>query len=465
MKYQFPDNFKWGSAVWAQGTEGAFDQDGKAPTVWDEYYRLAPNRFFNQVGPSETLDFYHEYKKYAALAKDLGHNSYRTSILWARLIPDGKNINEKAVVFYRDMFKSFKNQGIELSVVLYWFDMPLLYENKGGFTTREIFDDFVFYCRTCFDLFDGLVDNWYIYNEPICDVVFKYQDDMCYPNKMDITLALKAIYNMCIAHALVVDEFHKGHWSGKIGSVLNRSEIYARSQHPADLKAKHMDELISYDCYEYPLLKGCFSEEWLEFAKKYCPDLEIREGDAEIIARGKIELVGLNIYSPFRVKAKETLVNPEAPVSIGFMDSPFFDSYVMHGRQFNKDRGWEIYPKVMYDVLMKFKNEYGNPEMYITENGIGIQDEYRYRDHSGQIQDDYRIDFVKQHLKFAYQAIQEGARLSGYNMWSFVDLWSPTNQFKNCYGFYEFDLKTKETKKKKSADWFKEITKDNGFED
>ena len=110
------------------------------------------------------------------------------------------------------------------------------------------------------------------------------------------------------------------------------------------------------------------------------------------------------------------------------------------------------------------KEKYGNPEMRITENGMGVQDEYRFRNHAGQIQDDYRIDYVKKHLIWAYQAIQDGANLKGYNMWSFIDLWSPSNQFKNCYGFYEYDLETGETKKKKSADWFKQVTLNNGFE-
>lgn len=129
----------------------------------------------------------------------------------------------------------------------------------------------------------------------------------------------------------------------------------------------------------------------------------------------------------------------------------------------NNDRGWEIYPKCMYDALMLMKDRYGNPEMRITENGMGIQNESRFRDDKGQIQDNYRIDYVKRHLIYAHKAIEDGANLVGYNMWSFVDLWSPSNQFKNCYGFYEYNLKTKEVRRKKSADWFEQVTKENGL--
>ena len=153
--------------------------------VWDEYYRLSPERFFNEVGPSETLNWYEDYEKYAQLAQDIGHNSFRTSILWARLLPDGKTINQKAVEFYRNMFQSFKKRGMELSIVLYWFDMPLMFEKQGGFTKRDVIEPFVYYCQKCFELFSDYVDIWYIYNEPIVDVMFKYQNDMCYPNLLD----------------------------------------------------------------------------------------------------------------------------------------------------------------------------------------------------------------------------------------------------------------------------------------
>ncbi len=465
MNYQFPKEFKWGSAVWAQGTEGAYNVDGKAPTVWDEYFRLEPNRFQGQIGPNETLDWYHQYERYIDLIHELGHTSFRTSILWARLIPDGQHINDKAVTYYSNMFKYFKAKGIELSITLYWFDMPLLYENKGGFTNRDILPDFVFYCQTCFELFDGLVDHWYIYNEPMVDVMIKYQTNVCYPNKLDFGMATQAIYNMCIAHAQVVKAFREGQFQGEIGSVLNRCGVYARSDHPADMKAKRMYEMIQYEAFEYPILKGIFSKEWLAFVKEYHPNLITHDGDDAMLLGQEVSLVGLNIYSPARVKAKSVVVHPDAPIMFDFDHSMFYEHYDMHGKMFNADRGWEIYPKVMYDVLTQMKQAYGDKSFYITENGIGIQNEGRYRNHDGVIEDDYRIEFVREHLKYLHKAIQDGVQVLGYNMWSFIDLWSPTNQFKNCYGFYEFDLKTKYVKRKKSADWFEQITKDNGFND
>lgn len=461
MKYVFPKDFKWGSAVWAQGTEGAYDKDGKAPTVWDEYYRLSPERFYNEVGPSETLNWYEDYDKYAQLAQDIHHNSFRTSILWARLIPDGKNVNEKAVEFYKNLFSSFKNRGMELSVVLYWFEMPLHIEKKGGFTNRDNIDLFVYYCEKCFELFDGLVDIWYVYNEPIVDDSFKYQNDMCYPNLLDFDLACKSVYHRVLAHAKVVKAFKKHPYKAKIGTVLNHGHIYPRSQNEADLKAAYNLALTTQICYEEPLLLGTINQDWLDLIEANGACIEIKDGDKECIAQNTIDVLGLNVYSPTRVKCLEYVRNPEAPVTF----ESFAEPYVMHGRQMNTDRGWEIYPKCLYDTLLLMKEKYGNPEMRITENGMGIQDEYRFRNKEGQIQDDYRIDYVKKHLVWAHRAIQDGANLKGYNMWSFIDLWSPSNQFKNCYGFYEYNLESGDVKRKKSADWFKKVTNDNGFDE
>jgi Beta-glucosidase/6-phospho-beta-glucosidase/beta-galactosidase len=459
MKYEFPKDFKWGSAVWAQGTEGAFDQDGKAPTVWDEYYRLAPTRFFDEVGPSETLNWYHDYEKFSTLAEEIGHNSFRTSILWARLLPDGKNVNQKAVDFYRKLFTSFKEKGMELSIVLYWFDMPLLFEDKGGFTNPEVVDNFVYYAETCFTLFDELVDIWYVYNEPIVDVRNKYVLDSCYPNKLDFAFANQTIYAMCIAHAKVVEIFNSKKRIGRIGTVLNISTAYPRSQNSEDLKASNNYDLLHTKCFLDPIFKGVINDEWLSLLKENGIDIIITAADKELIEKNVPEILGLNIYYPARIKCLGYARNPKAPLQF----ESFYDTYEMPGRQMNSDRGWEIYPKAIYDTLIRLKEDCGNLEIRITENGMGVQNEAQFRDKSGIIQDDYRIEYVKNHLKYAHKAIQDGVNLTGYNMWSFVDLWSPSNQFKNCYGFYEFDLETNEVYPKKSASWFAKITEDNGF--
>lgn len=158
-------------------------EDGKAPTVLERHFVDHPEFFFEGIGPDETLDWRHDYDRFAECAASLGHNSFRTGLLWARLMPDGKHVSESAVAFYRSLFGAFKGRGMELSVVLYWFDMPVWAEDRGGFTRRDIEDAFVRYCETAFDLFGDLVDIWYVYNEPTVDILMKYAWRACYPNR------------------------------------------------------------------------------------------------------------------------------------------------------------------------------------------------------------------------------------------------------------------------------------------
>lgn len=462
MKYTFPDDFLFGASVWATGTEGAAYSDGKSETVWDRGYRFDPGRFYERVSPDDTLDMYHDYHQEVEAVRKMGLTSYRTSVLWSRLIPDGINVNHKAAEYYRNMFRAFKEQGVFLSVVLYWFDMPAYLEDKGGFSNPAIIDDFVYYCQKCFELFDGLADGWFIYNEPIMDVLFKYQIGICYPWQCDIAKSLKACYNMIIAHRKAVEVFKKTGTKGRIGTVLNQGIVYPRSQNPEDLQAAGMYRLVNYEVFEKPLLKGEISAEWLKFRQKFA-DIEAVESNSQLIKNNTVSFLGINIYTPIRVKGRET-VEIQEPIRMDYVKSSFWEHYRNPEGHFNKDRGWEIYPQVIYDLLIRNKQEYPDVEMMITENGIGIHGESVYRNRYGIIEDDYRIEFISEHLKYVHKALKEGVRLMGYNVWSLVDLWSPTSQFKNCYGLYEYDRDSKKIREKKSAKWYAELIKHRGFE-
>ena len=461
MFYKFPKDFSWGSAVWAQGVEGACQDDGKAMTVFEKYYELEPERFYKKQSPQHTLDWYHRYSQYADMLEKLQHKSFRTSISWARLMPDGKNVNEKAVQYYREMLYDLKRRGIQVWVVLYWFDMPVLFEEKGGFTNRQIIADFVHYAKTCFALFDELVDIWYIYNEPVPDADFKYLFDACYPNRVDFKAHTQAIYHMILAHAYIVQAFHNGKYHGKIGSVLNFAPVYPRSENPADVKAAQACDLLNFRCFMDPLIKGEFPKGYFELLETVHAVPESKPEDFKLIRDNTMDVLGINYYYPERAKAKVHCANLSGVIT----RESFYDEYTeMPGRNMNKSRGWEIYPKALYDALMILKNEYDNIECYITENGIGIENEEQFRNQEGEIEDAYRIQFMKQHLQWVHRAINDGVNLKGYHVWSFIDLWSPTNQFKNLYGLVEFHYEDMRMKEKTSAKWYQKLIRENGFE-
>lgn len=396
-------------------------------------------------------------------------------------MPDGVHVSDSARAYYRDMFRAFKDRGIELFAVLYWFDIPLARGERGGFSKHEIEDDFVAYCDTCFKLFDGLVDVWYVYNEPTVDTYHKYAWEACYPNRVSWEDVCLATYNMVVAHARVVRAFREGGYAGKIGSVVAYAHVHPRSDGPDDVRAAEEDAALVHKSFEDPFMAGRLNPLWLDIVERSGVRLDRREGDGDVLATGVIDVIGLNVYMPERVKAADApmigtawmcqALDASAGMCSGCCEEApgdvpviFASAYENPNAVMNKDRGWEIYPRVMYDTLMDIKRDYPGMECRITENGMGAQREGRYRDGSGMIQDDYRIEYIHDHLVWAHRAIRDGANLTAYNAWSFVDLWSPFNQFKNCCGFLEYDRESGDVRLKKSREWFKGVTERNDIE-
>jgi len=169
-------------------------------------------------------------------------------------------------------------------------------------------------------------------------------------------------------------------------------------------------------------------------------------GDKALIEEGVIDLLGINYYQPRRVKCRDSAINKEAP----FMPEWLFDYYEMPGRKMNPYRGWEIYEPGIYDILTNLRINYGNPRCFISENGMGVENEQRFIQ-DGQINDQYRIDFVAGHLQWLHKGITEGSRCLGYHMWTFIDNWSWCNGYKNRYGFIQLDLATQQRTIKRSG--------------
>ncbi|MBM7541005.1 glycoside hydrolase family 1 protein [Amphibacillus cookii] len=459
VTYQFPENFWWGSAASATQTEGS-NNGVKGKDIWDQWFATEPNRFFEGVGPGVTSDFYNRYKEDIKNMKEIGHNTFRMSISWARLIPGGRgDVNQEAVTFYNQVIDELLANDIEPFVNLFHFDMPFELQELGGWENREVINDYVNYARTAFDLFGDRIKTWFTFNEPIVPVEGGYLYDFHYPNIVDAKRAIQVAYHTMIAHAKAVEAYHKD-YNGKIGIVLNLTPSYPRSQNPADLKASHICDLFFNRSFLDPAVKGEYPEDLIKLLEEHGHLPVTEPGDQHLLKANTVDLLGVNYYQPRRVKAKDSLPNPYSP----FMPDWFFDNYEMPGRKMNPYRGWEIYEKGIYDIMMNLKQSYGNIESFISENGMGVQNEERFLN-NGRIEDDYRIDFIKEHLKWLHKAIEEGCNVKGYHLWTFMDNWSWMNAYKNRYGFFSVDLKTQTRTAKKSASWFAEVSQQNGFND
>lgn len=460
MQYRFPDNFWWGSASSAAQAEGATLRDGKSETVWDHWFNIEPNRFFNQVGPQDTSTFYDNYKADVQLMKRIGHNSFRTSISWARLIPDGKGeVNAKAVEFYNALINELVENDIEPFINLMHFDLPMCMQALGGWESREVVDAFAHYAKTCFELFGDRVNYWFTFNEPIVPVEGGYLYDFHYPNVVDFKRAATVAYHTMIAHSKAVQAYRQLNQTGQIGIILNLTPSYPRSQNPADVQAANICDLFFNRSFLDPAVKGEYPDELVELLARYNQLPACQEGDKALLQAGKVDILGVNYYQPRRVKARANAVNPESP----FMPEWFFDPYEMPGRKMNPHRGWEIYEKGVYDILTNLRENYGNLPCYISENGMGVEGEEKFIQ-DGQINDSYRIEFIRGHLEWLHKGIEEGAQCIGYHLWTFIDNWSWSNAYKNRYGFIQLDLATQTRTVKKSGEWFAQVSKDNGFD-
>lgn len=456
---KFPEGFYFGSATSSTQCEGAHTDDLKGKDIWDIWYEEEPYKFFDGIGPQDTSTFYKNYKSDIQLLKKVGHNSFRTSISWSRLFPQGfGKINEDAVKFYRNVFEELRGNDIEPFVNLFHFDMPYELQKIGGWENRKVVDYYREYAKKCFELFGDIVKRWFTFNEPIVHVECGYLLCYHYPCKVDPKAAVQVAYHTALVSAFAIKEYHELNQGGKIGIVLNLTPAYPRSQNEADVKASNIAELFANKSFLDPAIKGEYDQELIDIIKKHNLMPEYIQEDLSVIKNNTVDFLGVNYYQPVRVCAKAHLPNPEAP----FMPDYYYDHYVMPGRRMNPYRGWEIYPKGIYDIAINIKNNYGNIEWMITENGMGVENEERFRK-DGIIHDDYRIDFYKEHLTWLHKGIEEGSNCIGYHVWTFIDCWSWINAYKNRYGLIELDLETQERKIKKSGQWFKELSEKGGF--
>ncbi|MCD8909833.1 glycoside hydrolase family 1 protein [Staphylococcus gallinarum] len=458
MNISFPKHFWWGSAASATQTEGTQNIDDQ--TNWDYWYQQEPNRFFDQVGPDVTSNFYYTYKDDIQLMKATGHNSFRLSISWTRLInQETGDVNEAAIDFYNKVIDELISNDIEPFVNLYHFDMPLKQQEQGGFESKVVVKHYLDYAQTCFELFGDRVTKWFTFNEPIVPVEGGYFYNFHYPDVNDAKRGIQFAFHTILANAKVIELFKSRGYQGEIGIILNLTPSYPRSNNHADVRAAEIADLFFNRSFLDPVTKGEFPSGLIEILEQHDLLPEYEAKDLQVIKQNTIDLLGVNYYQPRRIKAKDNLPNPNAP----FKPEYYFDNYEMPGRKMNPYRGWEIYPKGIYDIMINLKQNYSNIKSFISENGMGVENEQRFLK-DGRIVDDYRIRFLQDHLYWLHRALDEGANCHGYHMWTFMDNWSWMNAYKNRYGFISVDLENQKRTIKKSGYWFRDLAETNQFD-
>jgi 6-phospho-beta-glucosidase len=459
----FPKNFWWGAATSGPQSEGRFNK--KHANVFDYHFEIEPEKFHNHVGPDVASNFYNSYKEDISMMRSIGMNSLRTSIQWSRLIDDleTNTVNQDAVDFYNNVIDTMLAEGMTPVMNLHHFDLPVeLYDTYGGWESKKVVDLYVGFAEKCFELFGDRVKYWATHNEPMVVVEGEYLFQFHYPNIVDGKKAVQVAYNLNLASAKAIQAFRKLNIeNAQIGTILNLTPTYAASDAPEDQEAARIAELWNNKMFLEPAVYGHFPAELEELLTKDKVLWETTDEEKDILKNNTVDFLGVNFYHPNRVKAPDV-----APNSVGeWMPDRYYDAYDMPRRRVNLDRGWEIYPKALYDIAVNIKENYKNIPWYVSENGMGVSNEDRFKNTAGMIEDDYRIDFVQEHLEWLHKGIEEGSNCFGYHMWTPIDCWSWLNSYKNRYGFISNNIHTQIKTVKKSGYWFKEVTERNGLAD
>ncbi|WP_245840333.1 glycoside hydrolase family 1 protein [Terribacillus saccharophilus] len=463
-----PDNFIIGAASSAWQTEGWSGKKDFQDSYLDLWYKNNKNVWHNGYGPAVATDFYNRYKEDIQMMKQIGLTHYRTSINWARFLVDYENavVDEEYAAYYENVIDELLNNGIEPMICLEHYELPaVLFEKYGGWGSKHVVELFEKYAEKVFNRYGSRVKHWFTFNEPIVVQTRVHLDAIRWPFEQNTKKWMQWNYNKSLATAKVVKLFKqmqlKEKFGAKIGNIINPEVTYARSSAEHDQKAARIYDLFFNRVFLDPSIKGEFPPELFELMEKHDITFDYTEDELRLIKENTVDYVGLNLYFPHRVKARTAAWNEDTP----FHPEYYYDKHELTGKKMNPYRGWEIYPQIMYDIALRMKEEYGNIEWFIAENGMGVENEHRFKNEDNIIQDDYRIEFISEHLQWLLKAVDEGSNCTGYMLWAFTDNVSPMNAFKNRYGLVEINLNENRNRSlKKSGYWYKELIKSRQLE-
>ena len=451
-----PKNFLWGASTSAYQVEGAYNEDGKGLSVQDVKTPFPGTPNFNVCS-----DHYHHYKEDVKLFAELGLKAYRFSIAWTRILPDGDGeVNPKGVEFYSNLIDECLKYGIEPIVTMYHFDLPYELDKVGGWTNPRTMDAFVKFAKILFENYGSRVKYWLTINEqnmmilygPVIGTTKQGQEGLLYQSNHYMLLAQAKVFKLC--HEMVPN--------AKIGPAPNISVNYPHTSKPEDNLATLYVNAVRNWLYLDIAVWGKYNPVAMDYITKKGFKIDITEEDMQILREGKPDFIAFNYYNTATIEAyseKEAATQGDQQIALG--DPGFFKGVANEFLPFT-DFGWQIDPLGFRTTLMEIYSRYHLP-LLITENGLGAYDKV---EEDGSINDDYRIEYLKQHITELKRAVETGVDVMGYCPWSAIDLISTHQGFLKRYGFIYVnrdneDLKDLKRLKKKSFFWYNNLIKEN----
>jgi len=445
-KADFGPDFKWGVAAAAYQIEGAWDEDGKSPSIWDQFTQHKKRKIKTRENGNIACDFYHRYEADIALVKEMNFNVFRLSAAWTRLLPEGTGkVNQKGIDFYHRVIDSCLKMGIEPWITLYHWDLPQVLEKKGGWANRDVVSWFSEYAELVTKTYGDKVKNWMVLNEPMAFTALGYLLGMHAPGRIAPRKFLKAAHHTTMAQAEGGRIIRKNVPNAYIGTTFSCSHVEPKSEKEGQKRAAHRMNSLLNRLYVEPLLGMGYPTDDFPFLKKI--EKHIQPGDMEKVTFD-FDFIGLQNYT--RVVTKQSALipfvgaNQVKPEKRGVVPDNL------------TEMGWEVYPEGIYKVIKQFAAYKNIPPIIITENGAAFSDTV---ESDGKIHDTKRIDFFKKYLGQVLRAKREGVDLRGYFVWTLMDNFEWAEGYKPRFGLVHVDFKTQERRIKDSGLWFKAFLK------
>jgi beta-glucosidase len=426
---RFPAEFVWGAATAAYQIEGAVGEDGRSESIWDRF-AATPGKVRNGESGAIACDFYHRYPEDIRLMRELGLDSFRLSIAWPRILPEGRGrVNEAGLDFYDRLVDELLANGIEPCVTLYHWDLPQVLEDEGGWPARSTAEAFVELAEVVAGRIGDRVRRWVTHNEPWVAAWLGYGWGVHAPGRTSPVDAVAAAHHLLLSHGWAT-ELLRGP-TREVGITLNLTQTYPATDSPADVDSARALDGNWNRWFLDPLFRGDYPTDM-----GYAPP--VLDGDLAVIS-GPVDFLGVNYYARAVTRAGG---NGGFPEFVHIPESEY------------TDMGWEIYPDGFYETLMRVTRDYAPPAIYITENGAAFGD---LRGHDGSVVDPERQAYISDHLEAVARALEDGCPVRGYYVWSLLDNFEWSYGYAKRFGIVYVDYPTLERVPKASAHWYRDF--------
>jgi len=438
-KNDFGEDFLWGVAASAFQTEGGHDKDGKGRSIWDEF-SSKKNAIANNDSPKTAANFYEKYEEDIAAIKALGIPNFRFSLSWSRILPNGTGtVNQAGLDFYHNVIDTCIQNGIEPFITLYHWDLPLELETKGGWTNREILAWFTEYVTVCVNAFKGKVKYWMVLNEPSVFTGAGYFLGIHAPGKKGLNNFLPAMHHALLCQSLGYKTIKQLSPEAIVGTTFSCTYVTPKTYTEKDIKAAERVDVLLNCAFIEPSLGLGYPIQTLPFLKHMAKYM--LKGDEDLL-KVSFDFIGLQNYT-------REVVGHNSYV-------PYINAKIIPANKRNVNytaMNWEIYPKSIYYMILKFSQYHGVKKILITESGASFFDEIKEE----SIHDIERTHYIQSYLEQLQLAQEKSGKVAGYFVWSLTDNFEWTEGYKQRFGLVHIDFETQKRTIKNSGYWYRDF--------